>query len=431
MVYTPDDLGFFDITLTDGDWAATGAATMLTSAPAAPVGSGLLWTALLAVLGGLILNVMPCVLPVLSLKLGHAIETASQGPARIRAGFLASAAGILAFMWALGVIVLAMQSMGQAVGWGMQFQSPLFLSALVLLMVLFAANMAGLFEINLPDALQRRMGGPQGAGLAGDFATGAFAAVMATPCSAPFLGTAVAFALSGGPLDVAVIFTALGLGLALPYLAIAARPRLISALPKPGAWMVKVKWVLALVLGLTAVWLLSVLWASAGTQAAAWLGGLAFGLIALLMIRVPARGLLASGIVVMGLAVPAALAKAPSGAASDTDWAALDMAVIDQEIAAGRLVFVDITADWCLTCIANKSLVLDRAPVSDLLAGDDVLAMQGDWTRPDPAIQSYLESFGRFGIPFNAVYGPGAPNGIALPELLSARNVQDAIERAR
>lgn len=432
VLYLPEDhRPAPDVTLTDAGWAVTGPAAPLERAPAPPQGTALLAIAAIAVLGGLILNVMPCVLPVLSLKIGHALETASAGPARIRAGFLASAAGILAFMWALAAVVLAAQGLGQAVGWGVQFQSPLFLSAMVLLMVLFAANMAGGFEIALPASWTTRLGGPQGAGLAGDFATGAFAAVMATPCSAPFLGTAVAFALASGGASVAVIFTALGLGLALPYLLFAAAPGLVSALPRPGRWMVTVKYVLAGALGLTALWLLSVLWAAAGPGAAGALGALSVALAVLLLLRLPSRGPIAALVIAAGLVVPSLLPAPAPAPAAQTGWAAFDTASIAREVAAGRVVFVDVTADWCLTCKANKALVLDRAPVSDLLATQDVVPMQADWTRPDPDIQAYLESFGRYGIPFNAVYGPGAPNGVPLPELLTTQNVQDAVAAAR
>ncbi len=430
VLYLPDGAAALDLTITDGAWAVTAAAAQANAPLPAPVGTGLLMTALIAILGGLILNVMPCVLPVLSLKIGHALETATQGPARVRAGFLASALGIVSFMWLLAAIVLSLQGMGRMVGWGIQFQSPVFLSLMILLMVLFAANMAGLFEINLPDGLQTRMGGPQGAGLLGDYATGAFAAVMATPCSAPFLGTAVAFALAGGALDVVVIFTALGLGLALPYLLFALLPGLITALPRPGAWMVKVKWGLGALLGLTALWLLSILWASAGLRAALVMAAIAAAILALMILRLPKRGMVLSALSVAALALPAALA-APAQLVSDTNWAVFDQARIAEEVADGRVVFVDVTADWCLTCKANKALVLDREPVASLFEDENLLPMQADWTRPDATIQSYLQSYGRFGIPFNVVYGPAAPQGIPLPELLTAQSVTDAIDAAR
>lgn len=429
--YLPADAPAMSITLTDGDWATTGEAERLAAPPSAPVGAGLFWTIGIALLGGLILNIMPCVLPVLSIKLGHAIERSGQGKARIRAGFLAAAAGIVSFMWVLAAIVLVLQASGTAVGWGVQFQSPVFLSLMILLMAGFAANMAGLFEINLPEPVQRRMGGPQGAGLAGDYATGAFAAVMATPCSAPFLGTAVAFALAGGTLDTLAIFTALGIGLALPYLGVAVFPRLVTALPRPGPWMVRVKWALAAALGLTALWLLSVLLSAAGPRAALAMAVISAGLVAVLALRkLPRRGALVAALALAGLGLPAALVSAPE-ASAETRWAAFSTDRIATEVAAGNIVFVDVTADWCLTCMANKALVLDRAPVSELLADETIVPMQADWTRPDPAIQAYLESFGRFGIPFNAVYGPSAPNGVPLPELLSTASVQEAIAAAR
>ena len=227
-----------------------------------------------------------------------------------------------------------------------------------------------------------------------------------------------------------IIFTCLGFGLAVPYLLFAARPGWIARLPKPGPWMIWVKYALAAAMALTALWLLSVLWAAAGLWAAASLALLTFALLVLVRMPMPRRGLVAALAFGMGLLIPATLATAPQRGA-DTAWAPLDMAVIEAELATGGVVFVDVTADWCRTCKANKALVLNRARVSVLLAASDVMPMQGDWTRPVPAISAYLRSFGRYGIPFNAVYGPSAPNGIALPELLTARGVEEAIAQAR
>ncbi|MCH2164123.1 MAG: thioredoxin family protein [Marinovum sp.] len=431
-LYRPDVEHAVDITITDSEWAVTGTAAMVAHAPAAPASSTLLWMLMVALAGGLLLNVMPCVLPVLSLKIGYALERSVDGPARVRAGFLASSVGIIMFMWGLAAVTLSMKSMGQAVGWGMQFQNPGFLGAMVLLIALFAANMAGLFEINLPASWQTQLGGPQSKGLAGDFATGAFAAVMATPCSAPFLGTAVAFAMAGSSLETWIIFTALGLGLALPYLVFALRPGLLRALPRPGAWMTWVKWVLAGLLALTAVWLLSVLWRAAGAWAAGSCAGAAVALVALVSRPWRGRAIAAGMLLALGAVLPSALADTTPMAQSTKDnWVAFDRNVIDARVAEGQVVFVDVTADWCLTCKANKRLVLDRAPTSDLLTSDDVVAMLADWTRPSDDITAYLQSFGRYGIPFNAVYGPGAPLGIPLPEVLSADAIAQAIAQAR
>lgn len=433
-IYLPDTLPPLQITLTDGDgFAATLQAPLTDQAPTASEAPnrGLLWTALIAVLGGLILNVMPCVLPVLSIKLTSAVQKAAKGRARIRSGFLLSAAGVISFFWVLGATTFALKSMGHAVGWGLQFQSPVFLSGMITLLVLFAANLAGLFEVSLPSSLQSRLATSGGTGHLGDFATGAFAAILATPCSAPFLGTAVAFALSGDGLDIAVIFTALGFGLALPYLLIALFPGTIAFLPKPGRWMLGLKMLMGGLLALTAAWLFFVLLGVAGPRLAG-LVALAMAVIVVLLAlpKLPGRAALIAGVAALAIALPAITRPAQEVPSKATHWAAFDTDALKTHLAAGKVVFVDVTADWCLTCKANKALVLDRDPIAATLASDHIVTMQADWTRPDPAISAYLESFNRYGIPFNAVYGPGAPEGIALPELLSTDVILKALETA-
>ncbi|MEQ8965084.1 MAG: protein-disulfide reductase DsbD family protein, partial [Azospirillaceae bacterium] len=240
----------------------------------------------LALLGGLILNLMPCVLPVLSIKLMAALGHAGGAPGRVRAGFLASSAGILVSFLALAGGAIAFKAAGGAVGWGIQFQQPLFLVFMIVVLTLFACNLAGLFEIALPGGLGDAAGRAGGkGGLAGDFATGAFATLLATPCSAPFLGTAVAFALARGPAEILAVFLALGLGLAAPYLAVAGFPGLARRLPRPGPWMVHLRRVLALALVATAVWLASVLAAQIPIEAALIVAGLMVALAGALALR--------------------------------------------------------------------------------------------------------------------------------------------------
>ncbi len=442
LAATPD-LPDLRVTVTDTGRAATLQPAYAEVAPDPPFRiaasvpglAELAWIAGIAFLGGLILNVMPCVLPVLSIKLSSAMKSGDQSPARIRAGFAVSAFGVLAFMWVLAAATLAARGLGLSVGWGLQFQNPVFLAVMIVVLVIFAANLFGLFKIALPSSWQTRMaqaGGGQGYG--GDFATGAFAAILATPCSAPFLGTAVAFALAGRAVDIAVIFTALGLGLSVPYLLIAVFPRLVERLPKPGRWMVVLKIVLGLTLAATAVWLFWVLAGVAGREAAAWTGAFSLGGAALLALprlsgRVRLSGAVQSSAAAIVLAGYLSEADTPT-ASGATEWAGFDRAAIARHVSTGKTVFVDVTADWCLTCKANKTLVLDRDSVAARLREPGVIAMQADWTRPNEAISRYLESFGRYGIPFNAVYGPGAPEGIVLPELLSSDAVLEALEQA-
>ncbi len=245
ILSAPDELPVdLSLTATDaGGWAATVTPDITATAPpppyletraAAPV-SRMVWIALTAFLGGLILNVMPCVLPVLSIKLSSAMKLEGAGRATVRRGFLVSAAGVMAFMWGLAGVLFALRQAGVTVGWGLQFQTPVFLALMIGILAIFAGNLAGAFEITLPSSLQTRLVRAGDAkGHTGDFLTGAFAAVLATPCSAPFLGTAIAFALAGRGIDIALVFTFLGLGLAAPYLLVAARPDVVRHLPKPG-----------------------------------------------------------------------------------------------------------------------------------------------------------------------------------------------------
>lgn len=434
------------LTVTDGETAATFESVQLGALPAEPPYSiarpgrgfaAIAWIALLAFGGGVILNAMPCVLPVLSIKLFSALKLADVSRVRIRKGFLVTALGTLAFMWMLAAMVLALQGLGYAIGWGTQFQNPYFLVFLIIVLGLFAANLFGFYEFVLPPALSTRLAGAGRQGYSGDFATGALAAILATPCSAPLLGTAVAFALTGSALEVLLVFTAMGLGLALPYIIVAARPGLVAVLPHPGRWMIVVKIGLGILLAGTAAWLF---WVLAGVTSPALATSvavaLAIAILALALGKSTAAALLASPTAVVliagALVLPAFFDASDRAVAADhdIDWVTFERAEIARHVSQSHVVFVDVTADWCLTCKANKSLVLNRAPVVDALANADIIPMQADWTRPDPRIQAYLESNGRFGIPLNIVYGPSAPEGIPLSEVLTPSAVIAVIETA-
>jgi suppressor for copper-sensitivity B len=355
-------------------------------------GAALVPMLLVALLGGLILNLMPCVLPVLSIKVLGALSHGGAERGHVRASFLASAAGIVTSFLALAAAAVALKTAGQAVGWGIQFQQPVFLAVMITLLALFAANLWGAFEIRLPAALMNV--GPGGVAhhtLLGHFLSGAFATLLATPCSAPFLGTAIGFALARGPSEIVAIFASLGIGMAVPYLAMAGWPDLARRLPKPGAWMVTVKKAMGVALAATALWLGSILATQTG---------------------------------VLGLAAPVQDGK------TAVAWVPFDPAALRQAVADGKVVFVDVTADWCITCKVNKATVVERGEVAKRLNNAGAVPMRADWTTPDDGIARYLASFNRYGIPFNAVYGPGAPDGIALSELLTEAEVLAALERA-
>ncbi|MEC8775881.1 MAG: thioredoxin family protein, partial [Pseudomonadota bacterium] len=384
-------------------------------------------------------NLMPCVLPVLSLKLLSVVAHGGQDPAHVRRGFIASAAGIVFSFLLIAGGLIAVRSAGVAIGWGIQFQQPIFLVAMTLILTLFACNLFGLFEIILPGRLGNIAGSAGDSNsLGGHFTTGAFATLLATPCSAPFLGTAVGFALSRGAAEILGIFFVLGIGLALPYLAVAAFPRLATQLPKPGNWMNWLRRILALALIGTAVWLVTVLAVQLGINGAVSIAAISALIVSVLALRrLPASRLGQHAVKVAFVLGLAALfvgefstpPSAPSSA-SAAEWEWFDETAIARYVASEKTVFVDVTADWCLTCQVNKKLVLDTAPVADWLDESNVIRMRADWTRPNPAISTYLARFGRYGIPFNVVYGPKAPQGIALPELLTDRIVMEAAYEA-
>ncbi len=408
-------------------------------------GGGFIVSLLLALLGGLILNLMPCVLPVLSLKLLGAIGHGGREKRLVRLSFLESAAGIYFSFLALASLAVLLRQAGHSVGWGIQFQQPLFLISMALVLTLFAGNLWGFFEIRLPGwmgdlATRTGNGEPRvenggGHHPGAHFLTGAFATLLATPCSAPFLGTAIGYALSRGTVETYAIFIALGLGFSAPYLAVALRPELATRLPRPGPWMAVLRRILGIALAVTALWLITVLAAQINLDAAA----LVALLLSLMMLvlwgrsRLPRRAIVPILLVLglLALLVPGHFSEtAPPVEQDETNWAVFSAPEILELVGQGRVVLVDVTADWCITCQVNKKLVLGRGKVAALIDSGAITALRADWTRPDDRIAAYLATFGRYGIPFNAVYGPAAPGGIALGELLSEDAVIEAIDAA-
>ncbi|MDW3206525.1 MAG: protein-disulfide reductase DsbD family protein [Alphaproteobacteria bacterium] len=431
------------VTLVNGDAALE---TRITPQPET-ADTSRLWTILaLALLGGLILNLMPCVLPVLSLKLMSVLGKSGKSQGTVRLGFLAASAGIFVSFMVLAGLAIGLKSAGLSVGWGIQFQQPVFLALMIALLTLFACNMAGLFEFRLPGVIGDRAAtaGNSREGLLRDFLTGAFATLLATPCSAPFLGTAVGFALSGSAGDILAIFAALAVGLALPYLAIAAFPGVVRFLPRPGRWMGYLRALLVLALVGTAFWLATVLATTVGVENAAAVSALAALAAAVLIARRvqgsrigrfawPLSALLALAAVAAPLTFqdsrPAQVGATVSDSAGIV-WRPFEEAAIPDLVRAGKTVFVDVTADWCVTCQWNKKTVLEAGEIAEWLRSDSVVAMKADWTQPDAAIADYLARHDRYGIPFNMVYGPAMPQGTALPELLTETAVREAALRA-
>ncbi|WP_038053182.1 protein-disulfide reductase DsbD family protein [Thermomonas fusca] len=402
---------------------------------------GLLAALLLALGGGLILNLMPCVLPVLSLKaLSLAQSGAGRGEARRHA--LAYTAGVLLSMLALGALVLALRHAGLALGWGFQLQQPLVLAGLALVMFALGLSLSGLWQANV--GLGQRTGALlRGEGVRADFFTGVLAVVLATPCTAPFMGAALAYAFTGPTAGALLVFLMLGLGLALPFLLIGFVPAFARLLPKPGAWMETLKQLLAFPLYATAAWLVWVLAKLRGADAAGlWLAAaITLALAAWAWMRARNGG--ARGWQVLALAALLAvgwpLAKlhalprpqanvvaAPAGISS-VAWS--EQALSDLR-AQGRPVFVNMTADWCVTCKANEKTVFARDRFRSALEAANAVYMVGDYTDVDPAITAYLQRHRAVGVPLYVVYPRGGAEGRILPTLLTAGMVEDALREA-
>lgn len=389
----------------------------------------------MALLGGLILNVMPCVLPVLAMKLGTILRPEVTDRGVVRRQFLASVAGIVASFLALALMMTLLRISNKALGWGIQFQNPWFIGVMALVMVLFSASLLGLFAFRLSSGMTTFLATRAGAGLAGHFWQGAFATLLATPCAAPFLGTAVSVALVASLPVLWWVFLAMGAGMSLPWLAVAVWPGMALCLPRPGRWMNIVQVTLGLMLLTSALWLFTLL----GTHIGQSLMLLIIAIVALVLLlatgwryhwRVAARaGIIAAAVAVLG--VLAVRSGSESVLRDRVNWQPLSEQAISGALQDGKRVFIDVTADWCVTCKANKYNVLLRDEVQQALRASDVVALRGDWSRPADDITRFLASRHNAGVPFNQIYGPGLPRGRALSTLLSREDVLQTLSDAK
>jgi thiol:disulfide interchange protein DsbD len=401
--------------------------------------AGVLGALLGALLGGLVLNLMPCVLPVLSLKvLGLAQSGESAEKARKHA--LVYTAGVLVAFAAIGLAVIGLRAAGQALGWGFQLQQPVFVAVLVYVLFAIGLSLSGVFNIGAGLAgVGQNLGNRSGA--AGDFFTGVLAVVVASPCTAPFMGSALAYAFSASSLVALLVFLALGVGLALPFLLVGFVPALAARLPRPGAWMETLKQLLAFPMYLTAVWLVWVLGNQRGIDAVGWvlIGAVMLALGLWWWERSRYReGVLARAFalfVVLGAALPLwqvgqlAMPKAAQAAGADTVvYSAERLAALRAE---GRGVFIDVGADWCVTCKVNEKAVLFTDAFRDLLRRNNAVFMTADWTNVDPAITALLQQYKAVGVPLYVVFRAGEPGpGHALPTVLTGAIVAEAFAPA-
>ena len=347
----------------------------------------------IAFIGGVVLNFMPCVFPVLSLKIYNVLSQQQENISdkTIKRNFLATILGIIFSFFILSLLIVFLKKIGHSLGWGFQFQSPIFLFFMILILILFSLNLVDVFSIDIPIIFKKFLNriinlNKKSSEFFQNFFLGSFITILSTPCSAPFIGTAIGFAFVSPNQIIFLIFFCISLGLSSPYIILATKPQILSFLPKPGLWMRKFKYFLSLLLILTAIWLSKTLLIQINTI---------------------------------------------SNDSKNNNWINFDTIKLSELINENNIVFVDITAEWCLTCFYNKKTVLDRKKVKNIFETYDVKKIRGDLTKPNREINKYINSFGRFGIPFNAIYSSSAPQGILLPEVLTVQNLLSTFENIK
>lgn len=437
---------------------ATGSSAASVTVPAAPAvsgGSGLqsLWLALVfAAIGGLILNLMPCVFPVIGLKILGFAGSGAGGSVltplarrQVRQGSLWFAAGVLVSFIALSGVLLTLRAAGESIGWGFQLQSTVFVVLMALLFVAIGLNFSGVFEFGTSMTRLGNLQAPapdkDSHGALSAFGAGVLAVLVATPCTAPFMGSALGFTLSQSPLVTLLIFTALGLGMALPYLALGFAPGWLRWLPRPGRWMESLRQFMAFPMYAAAAWLAWVLGLQAGLDAVL---ALAIGAIVLALAlwtwgrhvqsglgrSRPLAGLISVALVATAIATawPGPVVPGQYAARQQFVWRDWSARAVADTLAAGQPVLIDFTAAWCISCQVNKKLVLQSDAVTAALIRHNVVGMRADWTQRDPAITAELARHGRNAVPLYLLYQPGGRSPQVLPELLNESVVLEALE---
>ena len=344
--------------------------------------NSIIYILLISLIGGVILNIMPCVLPVLSIKVLSLLNKPKDSLS-IRKSFLITSLGIVSSFTLLAIILVILKLIGINIFWGFQFQQPIFLLLIASIIFLFSINMFGFFEFKVPQFMSYNFLDNQNKNYINDFFNGFFATILATPCSAPFVGTAITAAFTQSSLAMIGIFIFMGLGMSSPYLLISTFPSIAKILPKPGKWMQIVKYFLGILLFATFVWIVSIL---ANNY----------------------------------------FFEKFSNYKNDSDWLDFNKINLQDLKNENSIIFIDITADWCATCQFNKINVINSEEIKEYFEKFDVIKVQGDWTKPNKKIENYLKSFGKFGIPFNVIY-VGQNDTVILSELLSRDDIIDIL----
>jgi len=428
-------------------WQVT-SPSIVSGSPPAPV-RGIFTFLLFGFLGGMILNLMPCVLPVISLKIFGFIQQAGQSRQKILRSGIAFTTGIFAWFIALALLLIALKTVGRDVTWGgFQFTNAYFVLVLSVIVLVFALNLFGVFEISLPQSITGGLlSTTERKDDLGSFFQGVFATVLATPCTAPFLGTALGFAFSQSPAIILAMFIAIAAGMSAPYLLLSAQPAWLRFLPRPGPWMVHVKQFMGFLLLATLLFLLYVLGAQRGLEGAIWASCFLLVISVACWMKgafvVPTASaakrsvvlvlmvvlVLASGIYFIGDKFHSAN-MASAGSRLRGDWQAFTPERLQAELEQGRFVFVDFTAAWCLTCKFNEANVLESHDVREAFQRHAIVKLKADWTNGDPVITKLLQQFGRPGVPLYVLYPGKNQEPIVFPELLTKSVVLEKLETA-
>ena len=387
---------------------------------------GYFFIILIAFMGGFILNGMPCVLPVLSIKLLSILQHVNN-IASIRKSFLSTSLGIIFSFALLALSFICMRNLGYSVSWGIQFQQPFFLMMIGLILVIFSLNLFGVFEFSTPKFINSKsISFLQNKYNTRDFFNGFFATLMATPCSAPFVGTALTFAFTQSSLSLLYIFVSMGFGMVSPYILISIFPQMLKFFPKPGKWMVYLKYFLGLLLLATSIWILSILLNHFNFY---FILSSLFLIVIVIILNYffQFKKTVALFALVIFFSLPSFSFFSSNYNKIDLDWIDFTSVNIKKLIQENNIVFIDVTADWCATCQFNKINVLNSTIVEEAFSKFDVIKIKADWTKPNKKIEKFLQNNSKFGIPYNIFYNKSNKNGVELSELLSTKEVLETL----
>lgn len=368
-----------------------------------------------AILGGFILNLMPCVLPVLSLKLYSFSSISSKTSNQIKMNCLWIIFGIIVSFLILAFSIMILKYLGQTVGWGFQFQNQYFLYFMTFIILIFSLNLLGFFEIILPNKFQNMISNlTMRNSEAGNFLSGMFATLLATPCSAPFLGTAVGFSMLASNSIIFLIFLSISIGFCMPYLLFLLFPRIVNIIPKSGKWTISFRYFLGILLFLSSVWLMML---SGLNNIIIFLVSSVVVIISNIKNRILLSKLFVGVFFVLSTIY---FLKYENFNQDPVKWSDFNKDTLEKLIIENNIILVDVTADWCVTCKVNKFTTLDSKKLTDFIKKNQIITIRADWTKKNEEILNYIKEFDRFGIPVNIIYGPNHKNGILLPEILTS-----------